>query len=135
LRRWRGDAEARFGLCWLGAMVFILSCARFKRADYLLPAYPGAALLLGSIAERVFRNSKYRAVFASGFAMGLVGLALGWWVYLGQVLPAQEPRLESRRFAEEIRRRAPPPQLILFFPAEAHALAFHVGRPIDTILE
>jgi hypothetical protein len=50
-------------------------------------------------------------------------------------LPRQEARQEFRRFAAEIRRRALLPQLVLFFRAEAHALAFHVGRPLDTILE
>src|SRR5262249_49575453 len=43
----RHDAEARFGLVWLLTMVVVLSCARFKRADYLLPAFPGAALFIG----------------------------------------------------------------------------------------
>jgi hypothetical protein len=50
-------------------------------------------------------------------------------------LVAQDTRLEWRSFAAEIRKRAPAPQLVIFFRAEAHALAFHVGRPIDTILE
>src|SRR5262249_45487110 len=39
LRRgwWRDDPDARFGLIWFGSMFVVLSCARFKRADYLLP--------------------------------------------------------------------------------------------------
>jgi len=41
---WRCDAEARFGLAWFVSVSLVLSCARFKRADYLLPAYPGAAV-------------------------------------------------------------------------------------------
>jgi 4-amino-4-deoxy-L-arabinose transferase-like glycosyltransferase len=135
-RGWRhGDAEGKFGLTWLVAMTLLLSCFRFKRADYLLPAYPGAALFLGSIAERYYREAKRRAVFATGFSLSLGGLALGWWIYVSYLLPGQEPRLEFRHFAEEIRRRAPPPELVIFFRTEAHALAFHVGRPIDTILE
>jgi Dolichyl-phosphate-mannose-protein mannosyltransferase len=137
LRRgwWHDDLEARFGLTWLIAMTFLLSCFRFKRADYLLPAYPGAALFLGSMAERFYREDKRSALLATGFSVSLSGLALGWWIYLSYSLPGQEPRLEFRRFAQEIRRRAPAPELVIFFRTEAHALAFHVGRPIDTILE
>jgi 4-amino-4-deoxy-L-arabinose transferase-like glycosyltransferase len=134
-RWWHQDPEARFGLVWLLVMVALLSCSRFKRADYLLPAYPGAALFLGTVAERWFRSVRYRRAVAALFGGVLAVTAIGWWVYLDFVLPGQEARLEFRRFAQEIRRRAPAPQLILFFRAESHALAFHVGRPIDTILE
>jgi 4-amino-4-deoxy-L-arabinose transferase-like glycosyltransferase len=132
---WSQDPEARFGLVWSLAMVVVLSLSRFKRADYLLPAYPGAALFLGCIAERFYKERKYRAIYIGGLALLLCALVVGWWVYLVSYLPSQEPRQEFRRFAEQIRRRAPAPQLILFFRTEAHALAFHVGRPIDTILE
>src|SRR5439155_9639458 len=45
-RAWHEDPEARFGLIWLVIIVLVLSCARFKRADYLLPVYPGGVLLL-----------------------------------------------------------------------------------------
>ena len=40
------DQEARFGLIWFAAVFAVLSCSSFKRADYLLPAYPGAAIFL-----------------------------------------------------------------------------------------
>jgi 4-amino-4-deoxy-L-arabinose transferase-like glycosyltransferase len=132
---WQDDPEGRFGLAWLLTMILLLSCFRFKRADYLLPAYPGAALFLGSMAERVYCEAKRSKILAAGFALSVLGLALGWCFYLAYFLPAQEPRLEFRRFAQEIRRRAPAPELVIFFRTEAHALAFHVGRPIDTILE
>jgi hypothetical protein len=116
-------------------MLLILSCSRFKRADYLLPAYPGAALFLGSVAERWYLGCRWQRFFAGSFAL-LVGLiALGWGVYVKYVLPKQDSGQEYRRFAQEIRRRAPAPQMVFFFRAEAHALAFHVGRPIDSILE
>src|SRR5207245_5788103 len=35
LWRRREDTDARFGAVWLIAMVLLLSCMRFKRADYL----------------------------------------------------------------------------------------------------
>jgi 4-amino-4-deoxy-L-arabinose transferase-like glycosyltransferase len=134
-RRWRRDPEARFGLVWLLAVLAVLSCMRFKRADYLLPAYPGAALLLGCVAERWYRRAQHPARLAVAFGLTLAGCLAGWLVYLDHVLPRQEAGRAYVRLAEEIRRRAPAPQLILFFRAEAHTLAFHVGRPVDTILE
>ena len=63
---WRTDPEARLGMVWLLAVMLVLSCARFKRADYLLPAYPGAALFLGSIfanEERRWRERRCRAAW------------------------------------------------------------------------
>lgn len=137
LRRgwWREDAEARFGLAWGLAIVVVLSCSRFKRADYLLPAYPGFALFLGAAAERWLRCSLHPARLRAAFGLVLVACGAGWCVYVDRVLPEREPMRDCRTFAEEIRRRAPAPQLILFFRTEAHALAFHVGPPIDTLLE
>jgi 4-amino-4-deoxy-L-arabinose transferase-like glycosyltransferase len=132
---WREDPEARFGLVWLLTITAVLSCSRFKRADYLLPAYPGAALFIGCTAERWYRAVARKRLLALAFCLTLGGCVAGWWVYIGYVLPGQESRDEVQRFAQEIRRRAPMPQLILFFRTEAHTLAFHVGRPIDTLLE
>jgi hypothetical protein len=139
--RWRMDPEARLGLAWLVALVLVLSCARFKRADYLLPAFPGAALFLGCAAERWYLGWKREApgrlssVPAVACLVPLVLAALGWWVYLDHVLPRQEPEREQRRFAEEVRRRAPAPERVVLFWTEAHALAFHLGRPLDTLIE
>jgi 4-amino-4-deoxy-L-arabinose transferase-like glycosyltransferase len=132
---WRADPEARFGLVWLLTMFLVLSCAGFKRADYLVPAYPGAALFLGSVAERCYRAAGRRRLLAGGLGLPLVVVPVGWLLYLGYILPRQEPLQEYRPFAAEIRRLAPAPQLILFFRAEAHAVAFYVGEPIDTLLE
>src|SRR5262249_6440258 len=55
------DRLARLGLVWLLVMIAILSCSRFKRADYLLPAFPGAAIFLGSVAERWYTTMSARA--------------------------------------------------------------------------
>jgi 4-amino-4-deoxy-L-arabinose transferase-like glycosyltransferase len=133
--RWREDAEARFGLVWLLSMFLLLSCMRFKRADYVLPAYPGAALVLGCAAERWLRSAARPRLLTVAFGLSLLGCLVGWTVYIDRVLPRQEPQYEQRRFAAAIRRLVPAPQLVLFFRAESHALAFHVGRPIDTFLE
>jgi hypothetical protein len=72
---------------------------------------------------------------AGAFSLLLGLLCLGWWIYLTLLLPKQGPGEEYRQFASVIRLHAPAPQLILFFRAETHALAFHVGRPIDTLRE
>jgi 4-amino-4-deoxy-L-arabinose transferase-like glycosyltransferase len=131
----RDDREVRFGLAWMFAIVLILSCARFKRADYLLPAYPGAALVLGCLIERWHQRRALKRQSVPVFAACLIVCVAGWCVYVDGILPQEEPALEQKRFAEEIRRLAPAPQLVLFFRAESHALAFHVGSPIDTFLE
>ncbi len=131
----RTDGEARFGLIWLGTMVVLLSCAGFKRSDYLLPAYPGAALFLGCVAERWYQSARHPGRLAAGFGLTVAGCVVGWGVYLYHVLPSGEPALEYRRFAAAIRAQAPAPQPIIFFRVESHPLAFHLGRPIDTIKE
>lgn len=133
--RWRLDPEARFGLVWLLSMGIFLSCMRFKRADYLLPAYPGAALLLGCVAERCWQTARFPRRLAAQASLLVVGCLASWWVYLDHVLPEGERQYEQRSFATAIRRLAPAPQVVLFFRAEDHALAFHLGRPLNTFLE
>lgn len=131
----RRDPELAFGLLWLGAVALVLSLARFKRADYLLPAFPGAALAIGCAFEAWWRKPRVSRPLAPAFAVVVVGCVVGWLVAVERILPAAEPTREDRRFAAEVRRRCPRPELVLFFRAEAHALAFHVGPPVDTFLE
>jgi 4-amino-4-deoxy-L-arabinose transferase-like glycosyltransferase len=132
---WRADPEMRYGATWFLTGIAVLSCAHFKRADYLLPTYAGAALLLGSAAERCHRSAQRPPVLAATFAVLLSGAALGSSLYAALAQPARVSAHEYHELAREIRRRAPAPQLVLFFRTEAHALAFEVGRPIDTLLE
>jgi hypothetical protein len=49
--------------------------------------------------------------------------------------PKEEPFRDGRPFAAEVRRRAPPPEEVLFFRTEAHAVAFRVGRPLAVLVE
>src|SRR5262249_26438501 len=56
-------------------------------------------------------------------------------VYLYTFLPQKDRQLEYQSFAAEVRRWAPAPQRVAFFRMEAHALAFHVGRPLDIFVE
>src|SRR5262249_34491233 len=72
---WREDADARFGLTWFLGMLLLLSCSRFKRADYLLPAYPGAAVFLGCVAQRWLRElAEKPSRIALGSIAGLAGV-------------------------------------------------------------
>ena len=115
--------------------MLILSAARFKRADYLLPAFPGAALFLGCVAERWYRGSARPARLAAAFAAVAAACAVGWWLYLDHDLRAREPSRTAVPFAEAVRRAAPAPRPVLFFRTEAHAAAFHVGRPLALFVE
>jgi len=128
---WREDAESRFGLLWLLAMLVFLSLMRFKRADYLLPAYPGVALSLGCLGERYLKERQQRLARLLPYALGLVvaGLVIGWGIYLSR----PDRPSSYRQFADDIRRLTK--QHVIFFRTEAHEVVFHVGQPLDTILE
>lgn len=132
---WRQDPDARFGLVWLLTVLVLLSCSQFKRSDYLLPAYPGAALFLGCVAERWYLAARQPRRLAVAFSVVLAGCVAAWCVFLYVVLPNREPAWQSRTFAASVRCLAPPPQRVLFFRTEAHPLAFHMGRPLEILVE
>jgi 4-amino-4-deoxy-L-arabinose transferase-like glycosyltransferase len=136
-RHWRVDREARFGLTWMLVVTLVLSCAQFKRADYLLPAYPGFAIFLGCVSECAWRSFSARVarVAACGLAGMLAAIFSFWLIMLHYHIPRNEPYHEQQTFARAIRRYAPAPQTVLFFRVEAHALAFHLGCPLNTFLE
>lgn len=133
----RNDAEARFGLIWFVGMLLVLSCSRFKRADYLLPAYPGAAVFLGCVGQHwIGALAPKQRRFAVSAFVSLAGIMVMLW--LARVewqLPAQAPYRDYRVFAARIRRLAPCPEEIVFFRTEAHPLAFHLGRPLAIVVE
>ena len=143
----RKDDAASLGLIWFGAIALFLSCMSFKRADYLLPAYPGMAIFLGVCADRWFRSepdaqarddAKSLACVSGSdnrWMFALIGVMLvyasGWLVYnIAFLTPDAWP---YRAMAQEIRRQTPGP--VIFFRAESHPLMLHLGRPVDTILE
>jgi hypothetical protein len=128
--RWREDAEVRLGLAWLGAVLVVLSCARYKRADYLAPAYPGAALLVGCVLAQWLRAS---ASLRRGMVVVVV-VPLAWWLRVDWFLPPLEAGRDSRQFADLVRRHAPPPDPVVFFRTESHALAFHLGPPLRVLV-
>jgi len=153
-RETRKDEAACLGLIWFAAIGLFLSCMSFKRADYLLPAYPGMAIFLAACAERWWRHrwspaaqtptdsesfacasgSERSSKFAwASFVAILFVYALGWHVYNIWFIPAEAKAWPYRSMAQEIRRHTQGP--VIFFRAESHPLMYHVGRPVDTILE
>jgi Dolichyl-phosphate-mannose-protein mannosyltransferase len=137
----RTDAEARLGLVWFVAVLVVLSCARYKRSDYLLPAYPGAALFVACVGRRLEQHWQTWANRPRWFPYGMLHAVLctimvGVWLdRVERQLPAEEPYRDYRAFAAVVRQHAPPPDTVVFFRTEAHALAFHVGRPLDVLVE
>jgi 4-amino-4-deoxy-L-arabinose transferase-like glycosyltransferase len=133
LHAWRRpDTEARFGAVWLLTVTAVLSLMRFKRADYLLPAYPGAAILVGSMLEHWCRSRSSALVL--GAVSGVAVLVACFWLgYLTFLVPTADRARTHRLFASEVRRVTS--SRVLFFQAEAHNVAFHVGRPLVTLLE
>jgi hypothetical protein len=132
-RSWRDDPLARLGLAWLLGVVAALSASRFKRADYLLPAYPGAALLAACTLRDLVASQRWRRAFA-GLAVVVLAVAAGWLVRLEAHLPAREPFRDYRPFAAAVRRHAPAPAEVVLFRTEAHALAFRLGRPVAVLV-
>ncbi len=65
--------------------------------------------------------------------MVLTAYSLGWGLYNFWVVPRQEADWPYYQLARDIRAHTDKP--VIFFRAETHVLAFHVGRPLDTILE
>jgi hypothetical protein len=136
-RRWRGDGDARFGLVWFAVMLAVLSCSRFKRADYLLPAYAGAAIFVGCAVERWYlsRTTRTRLGAACAFALTLA-LLPAWWVLFDHLVTVKEEAAHAQApFAHRIREFAPAPEPILLFRVESHLLAYHLGRPVHTLVE
>jgi 4-amino-4-deoxy-L-arabinose transferase-like glycosyltransferase len=133
----RKDDAACLGLIWFTAVALFLSCMSFKRADYLLPAYPGMAIFLGVCAERFVAHDSNRvdAKHTIGIVClgGLFLYVIGWFIFNTWFIPPEEKAWPYRTIAQEIRSRTQGP--VIFFRAEAHLLTHHLGKPVDTILE
>jgi hypothetical protein len=69
---------------------------------------------------------------AAGVVLAAV-CVLGWAFYLEVAAPHEQAARSYPGFAAEIRCRTERP--VIFFRTEPHEVAFHVGRPLDTILE
>jgi 4-amino-4-deoxy-L-arabinose transferase-like glycosyltransferase len=130
-----GDAEFRLGLIWVLVMSVVLSCAQFKRADYLLPAYPGMAILFGCLAERIhrseFRPRWYYAVGGGTLAMTF-SMAL---IYELAMVPRENVQRGRLAVAARISSLRELSQPLILFRVEDHLLTFHVGRPVHFVKE
>jgi 4-amino-4-deoxy-L-arabinose transferase-like glycosyltransferase len=129
------DRVGEFGATWFVVMLAVLSLARFKRSDYLLPAYPGVALLLACYLEKLLLRASRPRLIWGGVGAVAAACVLAWVYYVDVSLPAEESRREYQTFAAEIREFAPAPETVYFFRTESHALAFHVSRPVRTFVE
>ncbi|MBM3980417.1 MAG: phospholipid carrier-dependent glycosyltransferase [Planctomycetes bacterium] len=135
---WRESRPFRFGVVWCVVMIAVLSASRFKRADYLLPALPGAAIALGCTAQHwLASRERARSVRLAKWAFGALAFgALAVWPVMWFVVePAEAARQEKKPFAEAIRAHAPAPQTVVLFRTESHLLAYHLGPPLRTLVE
>lgn len=137
LARRANDVHYRFGLIWFAAMFVVLSTAHFKRADYLLPLYPGAAMALGCAAEAWLATRTARTVRFGKWTFAVIfgGALAGWQIMSFVVEPAEQAKEEKRAFATMIREQAPQPNEVLLFRTEPHLLAWHLGRPVLSRVE
>jgi 4-amino-4-deoxy-L-arabinose transferase-like glycosyltransferase len=134
---WRTDPVFRLGLVGSVVMIGVLSTAQFKRADYLLPAYPFAALALGCAAERWLATRTPRTATRAWWAIRgtVAAVAVGWVVMVAVAEPREEAREEQRGFAAAVRQHAPAPAEVLQFRFESHLLSYHLGGPLHTLVE
>lgn len=133
----RNDPQFRLGVVWFVVVVGLLSCSRFKRGDYLLPAYPGTAVLVGCFLERwyVSRHNLLRRWAKIGLCVVVVATIAGHWINDRYIVNEQQAEREQLGFAQAIRQTARAPQTILLFRVESHLLAYHLGRPLHTLVE
>lgn len=129
----RSDEVSWSGLIWFLSVALFLSCMSFKRADYLLPAYPGLAIFLAVCVDRWLGEGVASSRIMTFLVVGMAAYAIGWLVYLHVTLPHEEKAWPYRAMAEEVRRQTKGP--VIFFRAESHLLMHHLGPPVDTILE
>lgn len=125
---WR-DRTHRMALIWLGTVVLLLSLSRFKRADYLVPAYPAAAWLLAVSLRPLLDRLPGRTQHAF-LAFYLTLLGLGWMLYTHPTGPSP-----TFQFADAIRRQGALSQEIVLFRCENHLLAWHLGRPQRNLID
>lgn len=120
-----------FVLSFLFSLLF-LSINSFKRSDYLLPAYPAAAFLMGIFFNRLInesRNLKLRKIALGSMGVGIATtlLVFAWLLYVD--IPAREPARLAKDWARQTDQFIGEDEEIIFFAEEAHSVAFHLNRP------
>ncbi len=132
------EALGRWGLAWVLGGLVLLSLARFKRADYLVPLFPGLALWLGCALGPACRQWARQASpgrmrgLAYGAACGLGLWCAGWWCWWAR----QEGAGPGDRavLAETIRMNRQAGGRLVFFQVEDHLLAHALGLPFETLV-
>jgi 4-amino-4-deoxy-L-arabinose transferase-like glycosyltransferase len=131
------DFEARMGLVWMVSATLLLTLAQFKRADYLIPAYPGAAILLGCQMERYvgLRMATHRHRWELYFG-GIVAFSVMTYAFVDHWNLRQEPGwYPQKEFARQMRANFPPDRPIILFRVEDHLLAWHLKPPLISVNE
>lgn len=137
VRRKLTSPLASLGVIWFGSILLIMSAMQYKRADYLLPAYPGLALLIGIYIDAVLRQLSLPRILQA-YRLGLaaaVCIALGWFSYVQWIMPMWEPQRAMRPFAHLVRSYLPAPGQVILFRIDSHQLAWELGKRVDRIWE
>jgi hypothetical protein len=125
------------GLVWFGVILVGLSMLQYKRADYLLPAYPGLALLLGVFSDCWFVQEARRENGWLGRVVPgtCVTVAVCWVGYVSWILPALEPHKALSPFAAVVREHLPRPGQVILFRVDSHYLNWELGKAVERIWE
>ncbi|GIW85160.1 MAG: hypothetical protein KatS3mg107_0820 [Gemmataceae bacterium] len=133
---WKMDHVLRFSLISFLSILSLLSLSHFKRSDYLLPAYPFAAVFVSCVIQNWCENQSItwkRSLWL--FHSLWITVMIGWIIMITVMESHLRPQDGRSQFAASIRHIAPAPQPIIQFRMEDHLLSFHLGRPIETIVE
>jgi 4-amino-4-deoxy-L-arabinose transferase-like glycosyltransferase len=134
---WKVDQVMRFSLICFSSMVCLLSISHFKRADYLLPAYPFTAIFTGCFIQHLLKKESMdiqRMVMRLFHGIWITTIVC-WIVMIAIVEPRWYACTEPASFAAKVRQQAASPQPIVLFRMEDHLLSFHLKRPLETLVE
>jgi len=134
----RGDRWLiRLGAAWVLGGLVLLSLARFKRADYLAPLFPGLALWLSAILwpwcqslESGLPRWKPLGRVALACALVVWCVGWGWWVSI----PNQVALADRQELAASIGQTRGAGEHLVFFQVEDHLLAHHLGSDFETLV-
>jgi hypothetical protein len=129
--------DAMLGMAWLVGIVAVLSVARFKRMDYLLPVFPAVAWVVACWWEawhcRLSAFVGQRANWAIAGALAL--MVAGWTVRLEWFVAEADALRDLRPMATKLDHQLPADRVPVFFQLEQHELAYWLKRPIQTCIE